>query len=299
MRNFWRRPTCLAVVVVGAVASSPASASSSFGVNAKPSRVVFEPAAPAAATAVRIVGLIALGGTTQDFVTPACGYLYYTCKAGDEALCREQWQDLAAAAQAGQCVLFTTRRDGTGMLANVGRLRPLDEAPAGPDIYSARSGLGVMTMVCGPEFSATCGSTGGAGGKGGAAGAGGSGAGGVGGSGAGGTASGGNGGGGNAGVAGMAGAGQSGATGGTTTMGSGGTPAGGTGGTPTAPGNGGAGGTSATVDAGQDAAPDASGRNSKSGGCSVLGADATSGAGLAATALALALVHRRRRRGDA
>jgi MYXO-CTERM domain-containing protein len=298
----------VAALVAGTLSSNAALASSAFGVNAKPLRVTFEPAAPESATAVRIEGLIALGGITQDFVTPACGYLYYQCKAGEEALCREQWQDLATAAKAGQCVLFTARRDGSGQLANVGRLRPLDEAPASPDVYAARSGLGVMTMVCGAEFSAACGMLGGMGGNGGAAGAGGkamAGAGGVGGKGAGGaTAAGGMGGIDAAkGSGGGGGPGQAGAGGVDAAMGgstaTGGAGSGGAVGGTTTTSRGGAGGTASSVDAGLDAAADAGAKSGKGGGCSMAGADATSGAVLGLSLLALVLAGRRRRRGGA
>ena len=292
---------CAVLLVLAAamevLAPGAAFASSAFGVNAKPLRVTFEPAAPETATAVRIEGLIALGGLTQDFVTPACGYLYYQCKAGEETLCREQWQDLATAAKAGQCVLFTARRDSTGNLANVGRLRPLDEAPANPDVYSARDGLGVMTMVCGAEFSATCILPGGMSG---AAGAGGKGPGGVGGGGAGGSAAAG-GRGGVGGVSGRAGAGGTGgavaSTGGVTSTG--GANAGGAGGSSTTAASGGVGGMAAPVDAGLDAAPDAGQKTAKGGGCSIGGAQVSGGAVLAALVLVLALGHRQRRRGGA
>jgi len=281
------------------MAPSRVFASSVFGVNAKPLQVTFEPPAPAPATTVRIEGLIALPGTGQDFLPPACGYLYYKCKAGDEEPCREQWQELAAAAIAGQCVVFTSRRDAMGALADVGRLRPSSEAPANPDTYAVGAGLGVMTMACGAQFSTACG-VGGAGGKGGGGGKGSAGAGGV------GPAAGGRGGTASGGVGGVAGgaSGQAGATGGGGAVAStGGATAsggsGGGGGSPTTGASGGKMGGSGGADAGLDAAADASPKNPKDGGCSVAGADATFGGLFAAMVLAVALCQRRRRRGGA
>jgi len=112
-------------VVLGA---GPARASSPFGILARPQRVIFEPGPPETAERVQIQGLIAfpppVSSPTADFAAPTCGYMYFKCATGEEDLCREQWQDIAAASAADKCVMFSARRDSTGALIDQGRVRP-------------------------------------------------------------------------------------------------------------------------------------------------------------------------------
>ncbi|HEY8925858.1 MAG TPA: hypothetical protein VIU64_15830 [Polyangia bacterium] len=298
-----------AVVLLGLLASGPAHASSVFAISARPERVIFEPGPPETADRVQIQGLIAVApmpSTGVDFGPLSCGYMYFKCAAGEEALCREQWQDLAAAAAAGKCVMFSARRDSMGVLIDQGRVRPFSEAAAAPDTFVAREGLGVSTVICAGDLLAECPlPSSGAGGAGGGAGAGGGGrSGGAAGGAGGGSASGP--GGSPAGASGTAGApataghaGTAGAIGSGGASSSGG--AGGTAGAPAAGGGGGAslgggsgsGGAPAVLDGGTDAP---SGR--KGGGCS-LAAETGGTSGLlgllSSTALAFALFRARRR----
>src|SRR5207247_817376 len=69
--------------------------------------------------------------------------------------CREQWGEIAAAAAAGQCASFGSRRDGTGAMADNGRVRPFTEALGTPDVYVASQGMGVVASAC-PPAPVTC-----------------------------------------------------------------------------------------------------------------------------------------------
>jgi len=305
-----------AALMAVVLAPDAAHASSPFGILARPERVIFEPGPPETADRVQIQGLIGLAPTAStgiDFGPLSCGYMYFKCASGDEALCREQWQDIAAAAAAGQCVMFSARRDSMGVIIDQGRVRPFSEAPAAPGTFVAKEGLGVSTVICAGDLLADCPiPPGGAGGAAGGAGAGGGGKSG----GAGGGASGGVAGGlggapasasggvpGTSGAPGTAGrAGTAGATGTGGASSSGGVP--GTAGVPGAAGGAGpsssggasgsgSGGGSAVLDGGTDAP---SGR--KGGGCSLTGD--TAGASpllvlLSTGALAVALSRARRR----
>ncbi|HVY40676.1 MAG TPA: hypothetical protein VHM31_22210, partial [Polyangia bacterium] len=143
----------LVVVSISAAGARAARASDIQGALVRPTGVTFEPdpASPATALRVRIQGVAALAEPTGCYTAPACGYLYYSCKPGDEALCREQWQEIGVAAGAGHCVSFGARRVN-GALADNGHLRALTDAPASPDAYLASEGLGVATIDCTPAL---------------------------------------------------------------------------------------------------------------------------------------------------
>jgi len=310
-----------AAVLMTALAGGPAQASSSFGISARPEAVIFEPGPPETAERVQILGLVALAPTmpsaTVDFGPPTCGYMYFKCASGEEDLCREQWQEIAAAKAAGKCVMFSARRDSMGALIDQGRVRPFSEAPTAPGTFVATQGLGVSTIPCAGDLTAACSiPSGGSGGAGGGAGAGGAGrSGGAGGGAAGGpggspaSASGGAAGGGAPGAAGRGGLGGAPGTGGASsaggTSGSAGggagvggahaSSSGGAGGTPVT-GSGGAsgsGGTTTAHDAGTDAPS-----GGKGGGCSLTGETGASASLLgllAGSALAIAWSRARRR----
>jgi hypothetical protein len=161
----------LALAAAGAsTGGAPAAhASDVQGALVRPIEVIFDPADPNAARRVRIDGVAAISEPGGFYTPPACGYLYYTCPAGEESLCREQWKEIAAAASAGTCVSFGSRRVN-GALVDNGRLRPATEPPYAPDLYLASAGLGVAAIDCkAPLFysafdlSGPCSSTGAAG----------------------------------------------------------------------------------------------------------------------------------------
>ena len=63
------------------------------------------------------------------------GYLFYTCPAGKEQTCQAEWNDLNSIAGTAQIVGFGTRWQMTG------RVRPLTEKPASPDVYPLNIGI--------------------------------------------------------------------------------------------------------------------------------------------------------------
>ncbi len=144
----------VAAVSISAAGARPARASDVQGALVRPTGVIFEPEAANASTAlrVRIYGVAAIADASACYTTPACGYLYYSCKPGEEALCREQWQEIGAAATAGTCVSFGARRVN-GMMADNGRLRPVAQVPSAPDPYLSNQGLGVAAIDCTPMLS--------------------------------------------------------------------------------------------------------------------------------------------------
>src|SRR5207237_8350359 len=114
----------LGTLLAALVATGTAHASSSFGILARPERMIFEPGPSDTADRVQIQGLIAFAPAASspavDFAAPTCGYLYFKCATGEEDLCREQWQEIAAASLAGTCVMFSARRDAAGALIDQG-----------------------------------------------------------------------------------------------------------------------------------------------------------------------------------
>jgi hypothetical protein len=141
---------------LAAATSRPARASSSFGVSARPVRVLFEPGPADTADRVLIQGMIALGADVMDFAAPTCGYLYFKCTAGDEALCHEQWKDIASASDGGRCVMFGAHRGSNGSLLVNGRVRSFSESPSEPDTFISNQGLGVVTLDCASDLAGTC-----------------------------------------------------------------------------------------------------------------------------------------------
>src|SRR5262245_29285920 len=49
---------------------------------------------PNAATSVIIHGAFFFFTMNGQYTVPKCGYMYFTCAPGSEALCRMQWQDV-------------------------------------------------------------------------------------------------------------------------------------------------------------------------------------------------------------
>jgi hypothetical protein len=127
-------------------AAAPASASDQLGVYAVVRKVKFEPGPNVTdAVRVRLCGAFALANINNgSYFGPASGYMYYTCPAGQEALCRMQWQEMMAASTNGKCVGYGQRRDTSGNAANNGRIRPPSEAVTGPDSYPV--GMGMVTV---------------------------------------------------------------------------------------------------------------------------------------------------------
>ena len=98
-------------------------------------KVVFEPN-DSAPERVQIWGAFALAVKENGFAyTPAKrGYLYYSLQPGKEDVCRREWADLKRMAGSDAII-------GWGMRNASVRLRPADEKPANPDVYSVDMGL--------------------------------------------------------------------------------------------------------------------------------------------------------------
>ena len=66
------------------------------------------------------------GNTGYD--APACGYMYFQCQAGQEVMCRMQWQDLKSAVGQQYCAGFGSQR-----MPTTAPLRTEGTALASPD----------------------------------------------------------------------------------------------------------------------------------------------------------------------
>jgi hypothetical protein len=120
---------CLALSVV-------VRASDFVGVYAVVDKVTLEPS-DAAAERVQIWGAFAMAddkpGSTYG---PAeRGYLYYSCPAGQESVCRKEWSDIKSVAGKSTAIGFGQRYKPRG------RVRKADDKPASPDLYPIQMGV--------------------------------------------------------------------------------------------------------------------------------------------------------------
>src|SRR5829696_4759769 len=111
-------------------------ASDFVGVYAVVDKVVLEPS-EAAPERIQIRGAFALsdGKRGSGYGAAERGYLYYSCPAGQQALCRREWADLQSVAGKNTGVGFGGRYVATG------RIRKDDEKPASPDVYPIERGV--------------------------------------------------------------------------------------------------------------------------------------------------------------
>ncbi len=127
-----------AIMAVGA----PARASSPMGVYARVDQVIFEPT-EAGATRAQVHGAFALHkgppSTGFDYAEPVAGYMYFTCPPGQEAECRQQWQDIKGYIGKQLCAGFGQQ------LRPFGTVRPAGTPPSQPDSYDL--GMGVSGAV--------------------------------------------------------------------------------------------------------------------------------------------------------
>jgi len=127
--------------VAGALISTPAVlASDPVGVYAIVDKVVFEPS-ETEPVRVQVWGAFSLADSrsnNDDYAAPVAGYVYYTCPAGKDATCRNEWKDLKSVAGTGVGVGFG------GRFEPASRIRKAAEAPASPDPYPIR--MGVLKM---------------------------------------------------------------------------------------------------------------------------------------------------------
>ena len=110
-------------------------ASDMVGIYAVVEKVVLEPS-NTAPQRIQVWGAFALAelrGSTYQ--APQRGYLYYTCPAGQESICRNEWADLKSVAGKNAVVGFGMRYKPTG------RVRKADERAASPDPYPIEMGI--------------------------------------------------------------------------------------------------------------------------------------------------------------
>src|SRR4051812_34376557 len=110
-------------------------ASDMVGIYGIVEKVVLEPS-DTAPQRIQVWGAFALAelkGSTYQ--APQRGYLYYTCPAGQESICRNEWADLKSVAGKNAVVGFGMRYKPTG------RVRKADERAASPDPYPIEMGI--------------------------------------------------------------------------------------------------------------------------------------------------------------
>lgn len=140
--------------------AAPAEASDSVGVYAAIRKVKFEPDATSP-TRVRVCGAFALANVNNaSYFAPVAGYMYYSCTAGKEALCKMQWGELANASVTKKCVGYGQRRDSNFNPANNGTIHKPTEQPGTPDVYPIELGVIMPTttdsqQVCPAAIAAT------------------------------------------------------------------------------------------------------------------------------------------------
>lgn len=134
----------LLVLGVCALTAVTLRASDMVGVYGVIEKVVLEPA-DTAPQRIQIWGAFALseGERGSNYGPAQRGYLYYSCPAGQEAICRREWDDLTAVAGKDNGVGFGARYKPTG------RIRKADDKPASPDAYPIERG--VMRLSAGHE----------------------------------------------------------------------------------------------------------------------------------------------------
>ena len=99
--------TALLALSCAAVVSAPSSAlASNPAANyAVPTKLEFFPD-ESKATSVVIHGAFFFYQNGGSYGTPSCGYMYFSCPAGSETMCRMQWTDIKNAIGQPQCVGF-------------------------------------------------------------------------------------------------------------------------------------------------------------------------------------------------
>ena len=134
----------LIVVGICALATVALRASDMVGVYGVIEKVVLEPS-DAAPQRIQIWGAFALSdGKSGSTYGPAQrGYLYYTCPAGQEDICRKEWDDLKTVAGKDTGVGFGARYKENGAI------RKADDKPASPDVYPIERGI--MRLSAGHE----------------------------------------------------------------------------------------------------------------------------------------------------
>ena len=137
-------------------AERPAHASVPLAIYAAPTAIEYDPA-PHNATKVVIHGAFMFYTNGGPYSAPACGYMYFACKPGEETMCRMQWSEIEAKiAGKLQCIGFGQ----IAVMGNLTLLRKEGTPPGNPDPWD--NGMGTWStqgfancqagiqMGCGP-----------------------------------------------------------------------------------------------------------------------------------------------------
>ena len=139
------RLACLRIVVLSSAvlavtAARTARASDPVSVYVAASRVDTMPD-DASATTVAIHGAFLLIQSDGTYLPPQCGYMYFKCPAGSEAMCRLQWKDVRTVGTGtNTCAGF-----GTLLMTTKATLRSEGTLLASPDDWDL--GMGISTGV--------------------------------------------------------------------------------------------------------------------------------------------------------
>jgi hypothetical protein len=133
--------------------AAPALASSPAANYVVPTKMEYFPD-EATATKVLIHGAFFFWQNGGTYNQPACGYMYFACPAGQEAMCRMQWTDIKNGIGGGQC-------DGFGQQSVVSKatLRVEGTTPANPDSWDLGIGVTPGSFVggqCAPALALKC-----------------------------------------------------------------------------------------------------------------------------------------------
>jgi hypothetical protein len=130
-----RLRTLAALTVLGVFWAAIPRASVPIGVYAMVEKVVLEPN-DTQPQRIQIWGAFALADRTPSGYGPAQrGYLYYSCPAGQETICRNEWNDIKSAAGKDALIGFGDRNRPRD------RVRAVDERPASPSTYPIQMGV--------------------------------------------------------------------------------------------------------------------------------------------------------------
>ena len=152
MTPLTRAASCL-IAALALFPSGPARASTPNAIYVFPSQVDFLPD-QATATKVIIHGAFFFWQNGGTYSAPKCGYMYFTCPPGSEAMCRMQWGEINNGISGQFCDGF-----GTMNMMTTATLRTEGTVPANPDTYDLGMGVAQGQWVggqCGPAMALSC-----------------------------------------------------------------------------------------------------------------------------------------------
>ena len=131
--------TAYALILLVAVGGA-ARASNPTSIYVYPSKLEFSPDEQNA-TKVVIHGAFFFNTGNGTYGAPKCGYMYFSCQPGQEAMCRMQWQEIKAAIGGPSCegfgdwnMVWKTWRQGSALVGGTPDApRPEDVAKLRPE----------------------------------------------------------------------------------------------------------------------------------------------------------------------